>query len=248
MSVGMVRPITAGRCGNFLFQAATAMGYAWRHGLEYTLPDTTNNKVHNPIYLQHLVNPKFDLSLPSITIQEKEHTYQELPYKPEWKGKNIFLKGWWQTEKYFKEHRDRIIAEFGFPWKLLKNSVSVHVRRGDYLTLTQKHPPVTKEWYERAMQQFPGFNFTFFSDEPEWCRKEFGRRSDVSISVGNDEVTDLIAMSCHEHHICSASTFSWWGSWLGQNSNKVTIIPKLWFQPGRKEDTSDIVPSEWIKL
>lgn len=243
----MVKPITAGRMGNFLFQAATAMAYAWKHGLEYTLPDTTNNAFHNPIYLQHLVNPKFDPNLPSVTIQEKQHTYQDLPYKSEWEGKNIFLKGWWQTEKYFKEYRDRIIAEFGFPWKLLKNSVSVHVRRGDYLTLTEKHPPVTKEWYLKAMERFPNHNFTFFSDEPEWCSRNF-RGKNISISTGNSEVTDLIAMSCHAHHVCSASTFSWWGAWLNQNPDKKIIIPKLWFQPGRKEDTSDIVPESWIKM
>jgi len=243
----MVKPITAGRCGNFLFQAATAMAYSWRHGIEYTLPNTTNDKFHNPIYLQHLVNINFDPSLPSVTIQEKEHTYQELPYKKEWEGKNIFLKGWWQTEKYFKEYRDRIINEFGFPWKLLKNSVSVHVRRGDYLTLTQKHPFVSKEWYETAMKQFPGHSFTFFSDDSEWCSMNF-RGKNISVSTGNSEVTDLIAMSCHTHQICSASTFSYWGAWLNRNPNKQVLIPKLWFQPGRKEDTRDIVPDWMTKL
>jgi len=56
-------------------------------------------------------------------------------------------------------------------------------------------------------------------------------------------------MSCCEHHICSASTFSWWGAWLSQNPNKKVIMPKLWFIPGwGGHDVKDVVPPEWIRI
>lgn len=244
----MVKPVTAGRMGNFLFQAATAMGYAWDHGLEFTLPNTTNSAVHNPIYLQHLVRKDFDRTLGTVYLEETRHPWQQLPFDEKWRGKkNIFLKGWWQTEKYFVHHRNRILEEFGYPWTTAKGFVSVHVRRGDYLRLVTKHPPVTKQWYEACMERFPGFHFLFFSDDPLWCQLNF-KRKDVTVSIGHTEEQDLIDMSRCEHHICSASTFSWWGAWINRNPKKRILIPKNWFQPGRPEDTSDIVPATWEKV
>jgi len=243
---GMVKPKTYGRMGNFLFQAAAAMGYAWRHGMDFTVPDTTKDPKWNPIYLQHLVNPKFDPRLPEALIKEHQHSYLELPFRDHWRQSNIILDGYWQSEKYFKEFRDRVIEAFGYPWVLLKGAVSVHVRRTDYLTLTRKHPPVGKEWMERQMAEFPSFQFQFFSDDISWCQVEFGQRADCSFSEGQTEEQDLISMSCCEHHICSASTFSWWAAWLNRNPDKRIIMPKDWFQPGyKKTDTSDIVPPKW---
>jgi len=244
----MVIPRTYGRMGNFLFQAAAAMGYAWKHGLEFTLPNRTTNPKGNPIYLQHLVNTDWSPSLPEIKLTEGVFYYQELPFREIWRRQNIVLDGYWQTEKYFKEFRDRIIAAFGFPWRPLPGFVSVHVRRGDYLMLTQKHPLVSKEWIDAAMRVFPGYHFIFFSDDIPWCRATYGMRKDVTISKGTDEVADLTYMATCEHHICSASTYSWWGAWLNQNPNKRIIMPKQWFMPGRPEDTRDIVPLEWERL
>lgn len=238
-----------GRMGNFLFQAATAMSYAWRNGLDFTVPTFTKNPKDNPIYLQHLANPHFRISDPIVTVQEQAHTYHELPYNPEWRDKqNVVLHGYWQTEKYFLEHRERILENFKVPWEFMPGFVSVHVRRGDYLRLTQKHPPVPVSWLMKAMDLFPGYHFVFFSDDIPWCRSVFGRRKDVTFSSGKSEVQDLIKMSHCEHHICSASTFSWWGMWLNRNHRKRAIFPKLWFQPGRPEDTSDIIPTWCEKL
>lgn len=246
----MVIPKTCGRMGNFLFQAAATMGYAWRHDLEFTFPNTTNSSKHNPIYLQHLVNPKFKLTPPSIVLEEQSHAYNQLPFEESWREGTIILSGYWQTEKYFKEYRQQIIDAFAYPWFPRPDVVSVHVRRGDYLRLTQKHPPVTVDWIRKAMSQFGSeWHFLFFSDDIEWCKENFGRRADCSFSEGTCEELDLVSMTTCTHHICSASTFSWWGAWLNQNPNKRVLIPKLWFVPGHNGlDTSDIVPPEWEKI
>ena len=228
------------------------MGYAWRHGMDFTLPHTTDNPKWNPIYLGHLAKP-FNSNLPSVTLTEGPFNYQELPFKEEWRDKNIILDGYWQTEKYFKEFRDRIISTFGYPWKLRHGTVSVHVRRGDYLEIKKggqfKHPPVPKEWMEAAMALFPGWHFIFFSDDINWCQITFSGRKDCSFSKGVDEVSDLIEMSCCEHQICSASTFSWWGAWLNQNPKKRIVMPKHWLSPGWGGlDTSDVVPPKWERM
>jgi len=235
--------------GNFLFQSAAAMGYAWRHGMDYTLPSKTNDAKWNPIHLQHLVKPNFNPALPEVKLDEKTHGYQELPWQAEWKDRNVVLNGYWQTEKYFKEFRNEVLREFGFRWESRPGVVSVHVRRTDYITLTFKHPAVGKDWYVAAMRMFPGAQFCFFSDDIPWCQYTFGNRKDVSFSVAKNETEDLIEMSCCEHHICSASTFSWWGAWLNQNPRKRVIMPRDWFQPGyRKTNTRDIVPETWERL
>jgi hypothetical protein len=246
---GIVRPLTYGRLGNYCFQIAAAMGYAWRHGLEFSVPDHTKSPVHNPIYFQHLANPRWDNSAPVVRIEEGTHAYQELPYKLEWEGKQIVLDGYWQTEKYFKEFRKEVIAAFGLEWKQLDGFVSVHLRRGDYLRLTHKHPPVPKEWIEEAMRQFPGYHFIFFSDDIAYCKETFGHRKDVSFSKRKDPLQDLTEMSWCEHQIGSASTFSLWGGYLNQNPKKRMIMPRLWFVPGHGGlDVSDIVPENWIRL
>lgn len=247
----MVKPLTYGRMGNFLFQAATAMAYAWRHGLEFSLPSETKSAKHNPIYLQHLVNPLWSDGFEQVVIEEKQFCFQELPFKEEWRYKNIILDGYWQTEKYFKEYRDRILAAFGYPYEgdRWKGFVSIHVRRGDYLKLKNKHPEVPASWIQAAMRKFPGHHFCFFSDDIQWCQFAFGGRQDCSFSEGHDPETDLIRMSWCEHQICSASTFSWWGAWLNRNPNKRIIMPKLWYMPGHGGlDTKDIVPAQWERL
>ncbi len=249
-----VKPLTYGRMGNYLFQVAAAIGYALRNNIEFTVPSVTTpgrQVFWNPVYLKHLVKKDFNSEELSITLKEEGLHYQQLPWKEEWRGNtNVILDGYWQTEKYFAEFRDEIIRLFGFPWKGgMNGTVSVHVRRGDYLKWTKKHPAVPAAWIEEAMRQFPHYQFIFFSDDMAWCKAVFGRRKDVTFFQGKDEVEDLTRMTWCEHHICSASTFSWWGAWLNQNAGKQIIIPKLWFVPGwGGVDPSDIVPADWRKM
>lgn len=248
--IGMVTFEPVGRMGNFLFKTASTIGYALKHGMPFTVPSSTKDPKWNPIYLQHLASHKFNPALPVTRIKEgRNFSYHELPFQDSWRQRNIVLDGYWQSELYFKEYAREVHNFFGYPWHPKRGVVSVHVRRTDYLELTQKHPPVTKEWYEEQMGRFPGFTFQFFSDDIEWCRQTFGHRSDVCFSVGKTEERDLVDMSGCEHHICSASTFSWWGAWLNRNPNKHVFIPKQWFQPGHGGlDTKDIVPPEWNKV
>lgn len=242
----MVIPRTYGRCGNFLFQAAATIGYALDHQIEFTLPDRTADRKSNPIYLQHLINPRFNPRLDTIKLEEQSHGYCAIPWDEKWRSINVMLDGYWQSEKYFKAHRNEILELFDFTWRSWKGFVSFHVRRGDYLTLTRKHPPVTLEWMDRAMRQFPGYQFVFFSDDIDWCKQTFGKRKDCSFSNNKSEVDDLAQMSWCEHHICSASTFSWWGAYLDRNPEKRIIFPNWWFTPGYQGlETSDIVPTEW---
>lgn len=245
----MVSFPAVGRMGNFLFECATALSYALKHNLDFTVPNKTTDIFWSPIYLNHLIRNDFNPNLETIDLWENGHQYQELPFEESWRDKNIIIQGYRQSEKYFVEHRKEILYVFDLPYEKKNGVVSVHVRRGDYLHLAMKHPLVTKEWYQEAMAQFFGYKFKFFSDDIKWCKENFGGDADIEFSTNVNEQQDLIEMSCCEHNINSSSTFSWWGAWLNRNDEKIIITPKDWFVPGWMDmDVSDIVPSNWVKL
>lgn len=245
----MVKALNYGRMGNAMYQNAICVAYALEHELEFTVPNTTTSEKWNPLYVQHLVNPNWDNSLEQVVIKEKVHQYQELPFDESYRNKNIILDGYWQTWKYLINHREQILNLFNFSWQMKERYVSVHIRRGDYLELISKHPPVPKEWYEKAMSMFPGFKFKFFSDDINYCKATFGNRSDCEFSDNINEEQDMVEASCCEHNICSSSTFSVWLHWLNRNPNKQGIFPEHWFVPGWCDlVTDDIIEPHCIKL
>lgn len=244
----MVTFNNAGRMGNWLFECATAIAYALRHNLDFTVPARTSNPKWNPIYCLHLVNEGWNPNKPTIQLWENGHHFQELPFDESYQNKNIIIEGYRQSEKYFKEYRNEILYALNYPYEKKDGVVAVHVRRGDYIVLRDKHPEVTKQWYENAMDNFFGYRYKFFSDDIAWCRKEFGNRDDCEFSTNPTEEMDMIEASCCEHSIISASTFGWWIAWINRNPYKKVYIPVNWFVPGYHLDTSDIVPDEWIKL
>jgi hypothetical protein len=245
----MVTFNNAGRMGNWLFEAATAMAYALEHDLEFTVPNETSNAKWNPIYCPHLIDNRYNPHLEKIHLYESRHNYDPIPYDPSWRDKNIIIEGYRQTARYFDNYRNEILYLLDFPYKKQEGYVSIHVRRGDYVTLRDKHPEVTTEWYEKAMSMFPEYKFKFFSDDIPWCMEAFKHRNDCEYSGNTDEQSDLVEMSWCEHQICSPSTFSWWGGYLNKNEDKLVIFPKFWFSEGWDGlDTSEIVKPEWIKL
>lgn len=247
-----------GRLGNFLFQTAAAIGYANKHGLEFSAPSQTNDEYWNPLYLQHLVNPNYVQGIEDILINENGHHYQELPFEEEWRDKQIVLNGYFQSEKYFEHCKDLVLKLFNYPHITELLTCSIHVRRGDYLKYPTKHPPVTKEYITKAMELVlekdnSVAEFAFFSDDLDWCRSEFGSEyMGCLVSYrSNDIETDLVKMSMCEHNIISNSTFSWWGAWLNQNPDKIVVCPHEdnWFGIDNKHlDVKDLYPKDWHRV
>lgn len=248
MAIVSYRP--AGRLGNALFQSANMIAYALDHGIEFSMPSVTNNAQWNPIYLQHLVNPKWQNRIEDVTIGEITYfKHDPIRWFESWRGYQIVLDGYWQNEKYFGKHKEEILKLFNLPYIKKQNVVGVHVRRGDYVQLRDKHPEVSPGWYENAMYLFKDFSFMIFSDDIEYCKTIFAHRDDVMYSEGKSELEDLISFSECEHQVNSASTFSWWGSYLNRNENKKCVFPKRWFTPSHSNAwTEEIVLPEWIRI
>jgi hypothetical protein len=244
-----------GRMGNVLFQAAHCIAFALKNNEEFSMPNRTTDPYWNPLYLSHLVDSKYIQGKEDVLINESAHEWQPVEYKEEWKGLQVVLNGYWQTEKYFKEYRSEIIAFFDFKWEK-RDYISIHVRRGDYVHLVDKHPPFSPEYYRAATSYFynKGFDkFRVFSDDIPFCRDYFSNDPHYSAftieySANSNEVDDLVDMSCGAGNICSSSTFAWWGMWLNRNKEKIVIFPKLWFVEGYHLKTHDVVPEWCTKL
>jgi hypothetical protein len=218
---------------------------------------------------------------------------------------DIYLEGYWQSEKYFEAvagevrasyNTDGLIQELGNRVKLTANetgavvtgtttdetaasgkcfeeylhdithteSVSVHVRRGDYLTpenVALFGGICTEDYYRRAMelmrQKFPDCQFYLFTNDKEWAggiaastvRGGILDSADVTLVElpENDrkDYAEFALMSKCRHHILANSSFSWWASYLNQNPDKTVIAPDAWLNGW---DCRDIYRADMTRL
>ena len=237
----MVTYSNLGKCGriaNQLFQIASTIGIAERNGMKAIFPHWKYSK-----YFKNKINN--GLVQFNDTYVEKSFLYTDVLLDKE---KKYNLIGYFQSEKYFKHCEKKIKDLFTFSDSLINtvneknqfnklNTVSVHVRRGDYLQKSDYHTNLTIEWYEHAMSIFPYHTFIFFSDDIKWCEQQFGVNH---IYIDNQtDIEDLYLMSTCSSNIIANSSFSWWASYLNANENKKIIAPKYWFGKEFSEDEND---------
>ncbi len=182
---------------------------------------------------------------------------------------NLYLSGYWQNEKYFAEFESEIRKCFTFKElptvdneKILQqieacNSVSIHIRRGDYVSLKSAnafHGICSLDYYYAAIalisSKISNPLFFIFSDEPEWIKQNFIINSPflvISHNSGEKSFEDMRLMSACKHNIIANSSFSWWGAWLNKNQNKIVIAPTKWFADD-SIDTKDLIPEKWIRM
>ena len=90
--------------------------------------------------------------------------------------------------------------------------------------------------------------YFIFSDEIDWVKKNFDLpKGSVFITHNKSGIEDMRIMIECRHNIIANSSFSWWGAWLGQNTDKKVIAPKLWFLD-QSVDTSGIIPARWGQI
>jgi len=162
---------------------------------------------------------------------------------------NAYLDGYWHSYNYIENIREVLLKEFSlkkdlaynsdFRSRILatKNSVSVHIRRSDYLN-NENYAKCSIKYYERAMQEFSNLNkdffFFIFSDDLDFVKNNFKQSNNIFFSestanIFSITVEDFINITACSNHIICNSTFSWWASWLCPNSDKIVIIPEKWF-------------------
>jgi len=181
---------------------------------------------------------------------------------------DVTLDGYWQSEQYFDDFTEMLRNEITVhdpvsgenrQWyeRISEtDSVSVHVRRGDYVSLGWALPPA---YYRNALNlirhKTGATSLYFFSDNMNWVRshhhKLFPNGGDFNVNYvecngGETAYEDLRLMRTCDHHIVANSSFSWWGAWLDESEAKQIVAPDYWVHDS--VDHLDIVPNRWTTV
>ena len=210
--------------------------------------------------LLYRIRRKLDIPQPYF-FEEKEEI--RFTYGDQWiNDQHQYLEGYWQCFRYLTDFPE-IAQAFQFQaFDDEKNiaiqkqiderpTVSIHVRRGDYV----KHPKYkdicTLEYYHQAigymLDHVPNCQIFVFSDDLPWCQENFKNYpcQFIDHNRGADSFKDMQLMSLCQHHIIANSSFSWWGAFLSQHQG-ITVAPKKW--KNNMEGTRELIPPHWIQL
>jgi hypothetical protein len=210
---------------------------------------------------------RFLLNYRSNYIRHHENEYLSLSNLSP--NANVYLDGYFQSEKYFKHVRPQLLNEFTFPrfdafneslkQTILKapNAVSIHVRRGDYLKseeILNIHGVLPFSYYQKALHSLESscsnLELFVFSEDIEWAKATFeGYNAHFfDHNRGANSWKDMALMTCCKHHIIANSSFSWWAAWLSKNNGDV-FAPSAWFNPLNVVfKIQDFIPDNWIVL
>lgn len=248
-----------GNLGNQLFQIASTVGMALKHGHNYTFPAWP--------YSQY-----FENDLPTggrfeaWTLGEKGFHFQEehIASGENWvnyEGDSYDVNGWRQTEKYWNDHEEEVRRLFQWEptfleavrhnWEeaLARPAIAISVRRGDFVN-NPNYAQVPIRFYLLALlEDIPDWrdhNILLFSDDIHYCRVQFEGLPNVFFCDGS-AIEQLCLMSQCKHFVISNSTFSWWGAYLGEINGGMVVRPPLNFA-GRlaaANSEADYWPDRW---
>lgn len=228
----------------------------------------TKNEIAAFISDQTLFNMTIKIKKKVGLIKIKFETEQKFQPSVLTMGSNVYLAGYWQSEKYFNAIeiiiRNDLQPKEPLPSTSQKqldlicneNSVSLHIRRGDYATnilAKQVLGTLSLDYYKKSTQfisqKVLNPYFFIFSDDLNWVKQNMNLNYPFEIIDGNPDYADLYLMSMCKHNIIANSSFSWLGAWLNPNLNKVVIAPKQWFaNETMNAQTNDLIPGTWIRL
>lgn len=231
--------------------------------------DESSGIVINPSRSQRIYSRLgyyFGFDLHKIAFKENEFRYNKTFEKLK---HPVYLNGYWQSERYFHSAERKLRNEFTLNDNLSEESqrileeilqcsaVSVHIRRGDYVTnpsAASIHGVCALEYYYSAIRfistHVKNPVFFVFSDDPHWAKDNLNIGQSIRIIEANGPdrgVEDMWLMKSCRHHIVANSSFSWWAAWLNDSTEKIVIAPKVWFLD-TGIDTRDLVPATWHRI
>ena len=268
-----------GGLGNCLFIAATLYSLSIDKKLPYCVSNNTQSctkRKEEEEWLRTILKsvPKVNKRPKQVKslYKEKSMRYKHFPKKV---GATQ-LYGYFQSDKYFSKNKDKVIAlfteykneiqtELNKKFQFKKSTISIHVRRADYLKLQHAHVVQPEQYYKDALKAMSNklgykndiaalnedYTFVIFSDDIPWCQNEsetFSVLKDTHFMGRNSAIEDMYLMSMCDHHIIANSTFSWWGAYLNTKKDITVVAPNAWFAVGYKkpEEWQDIYCKGWI--
>lgn len=266
-----------GGVGNQMFQYALGYAISKRTGFPLYI-DLSSFKEYKA---RNYELEKFNCELNIVSREDcdklnKKHFFEKTLYKDKKKTFNpdvlnvnhsVYLKGFWQSEKYFLDIREDILNIFSFKnYDFIKNqalldeikasnSISVNLRLGDYInneTIKKEHFVCRKKYYKNALTYIASHIespvFYVFSDDLELAKKYLPKGFDYKFANTDNWQEDLYFMQNAKHNIVANSSFSWWAAWLNRNPDKIVVAPDRWFTSSAKICDKDHVPDDWVRV
>lgn len=179
--------------------------------------------------------------------EAKDYTYNEDVLTPG----DRYYNGYWQNYRYFNDIKELIQASYRFDnpsdarnMNLINelyespDTVSIHVRRGDYLKASNYAGLCGLEYYDNSLKYIKSHvdnpKFLIFSDDIEWCKSNLipllgdSEYQIVDWNRGTESFRDIQLMSLCRNNIIANSSFSWWAAFLNRNKDAIVCAPAKW--------------------
>jgi hypothetical protein len=244
------------RFGNQLFFVSATIGTAIKNNTEYGF---TSQMGHSGIHYQGIFEKELPITMviPENKFHQSGFGYEEINVQ------DAELIGYYQSEKFFKHCEEIIRDQFEFKsdivesvleqYPTIKESLSIHIRRGDYVNQPNHHPTIPVSYYEKILNEISqDYKSIFvFSDDIDWVKERFVGEKFIFPSFNyHNDMNSFVLMSLAKDNVIGNSTFSWWAAWLNKNKDKKVFAPnyKQWFGPSYSNlDTKDLIPDNWIQ-
>lgn len=253
---------------NQLFMIFATIAYSIKHRSDFSLYSDISKTLdnNNPTYFNNLLSKIKCKTTPHIVknvplYEEKDFAYNEIPKQ----DKSFNLKGYFQSFKYFEDEYDQIMKITGisdvqtnvyneFQHVFAKPCISLHFRRNEL-----NHTDLPIDYYHNAIKylekhlDIQKYNILFFCEHKvgniiQDLKKEFTYNF-LKVSDNIPDWKQLMLMSLCKHHIIANSTFSWWGAYMCENSDKIVCTPSKWFDNDlTNQNTKDLCPDSWVTI
>lgn len=224
-----IKVILKGRLGNQMFQYALGHSLSLKYNCEIYFKNKHNKLIIDKIFnVPVKIDNKFNCN---TQINEKtiEYNVENKEQLDNLKSGYYLIDGYWQDEKYFKDHEKEIKELYELPkYKISDKDLIIHVRRGDYITNENIHKRYfycDLDWYKRALSCFNFDKLHIVSDDIKWCKKAFAEYDPMIPNL--EEKNTLGYISSFNNIIISNSSFGWWGAYLSNTNN--IIYPSVWY-------------------
>jgi hypothetical protein len=252
-----------GGLGNQMFQIAHAISQGIKNGVyvKFKAQAHTPMQAFQPTkYLDNIFDKiNFgDFNMENVKIYEsKKWDFYEI--NPPKEFSTLFY-GYFQSHKNFYGNDEYIRNIFQpsdqfikkiyikYPQLIEQNNVSIHIRRGDYLKISNILPTIDVSYITKCLSSIENYdNLFILSDDKDWVAKNI--KLDNMIIVDElEDYEELWLISLCKTNIMSNSTFSWWGSFLNKNENSKIYCPSIWFGPNGEKNYNDIFYNNWNKI
>lgn len=233
----------------------------------FTIETPVRKSILNKIAVKGFGILKSSALLRTIGIfRDEKAQYYDFRFKDLPKKTTLF--GYFQNENYFKVISEQLRSDFTFRLPLNgKNegmrkaierniSVSIHIRRGDYVNANSNLPVLDISYYKKAIEYIASHTsnpyFFIFSDGIDWVKENLDltgfNHHFIDWNKNEESYIDMQLMSLCKHNIIANSSFSWWGAWLNNNPDKLVIAPAKWYKGDTGVYPDGFLPKEWITL